>query len=34
MFPGRLNIHVDPEMYRFVFGVIEIVSGECAPVYF
>ena len=28
MFPGRFGVNIDPELYRFVFGVAEIVAGK------
>jgi len=27
VFPGRFGVNIDPELYRFVFGVVEIVAG-------
>ncbi|XP_063676748.1 uncharacterized protein LOC134813011 [Bolinopsis microptera] len=27
VFPGRFGVHLDPELYRFIFGLIEIVAG-------
>ena len=28
VFPGRFGVHLDPELYRFIFGLIEIVAGK------
>jgi len=27
VFPGRFGVNIDPELYRFFFGVVEIVAG-------